>query len=80
MLISTAVVPCCVFPKMFPRKLPLASASISSAPASDVEISVSVQSHPQFVDYLLSKDPRIRMDRLDFEGRNVVIFMLPPEK
>ena len=56
-----AIVPCCVFPCMFPRRtLPCGS---------------PVQSYDQFIRYLLMKDPRLRRCELPFEGRNVVIYL-----
>ena len=56
-----AIVPCCVFPCLFPqRTLPCGS---------------SVQSYDQFLEYLLAKDPRLRRCELPFEGRNVVIYL-----
>lgn len=37
---------------------------------------VEARSHEQFCAYLAAKDPRIRTEHIDFEGRNTVIFML----
>merc|ERR1712154_650703 len=57
-----AVVPCCVFPKLFPdRQL-----------AGQGVISYGV-----FLKYLKAKSPQIQMARLPFEGRNKVLYMLP---
>jgi hypothetical protein len=56
-----AIVPCCVFPRLFPqRTLPNGS---------------PVQSYEQYLEYLLLKDSRLRRYELPFEGRNVVIYM-----
>ena len=67
---------------MFPRTLTqinLAPSSFNGGkPEELVPEEVQVQSHAQFIDYLMAKDPRIQKDQLDFEGRNVVVFMLPP--
>ena len=62
-----AVVPCCVFPNMFPLR------------GRDVKIPLSeaVSKHGGFVEYLMQKDPRIRSTQLDFEGRNVVVYLDP---
>lgn len=55
-----AVVPCCVFCKLFPgRRAPDGQA---------------VRSYAQFVDYLQAKSPSIQRKELDFAGRNVVLW------
>jgi hypothetical protein len=63
-----AVVPCCVFPKLFPeRRLPEG---------------VPVVDYPQFVRYLQLKSPSIRTGYLNTKGRNLVLYsygsMKPP--
>jgi len=55
-----AVVPCCVFPTLFPGRT-LADGS-------------AVVHTQQFALYLASKDRRIRIRRLPFEGRNLVVY------
>lgn len=56
-----AVVPCCVFPHLFPhRKLRNGSAVVKLG---------------SFIRYLREKDSRIRMARLGFAGCNTVVFM-----
>jgi hypothetical protein len=55
-----AVVPCCVFCKLFPgRRAPDGQA---------------VRSYAQFLDYLQAKSPSIQRKELDFVGRNVVLW------
>ena len=55
-----AVVPCCVFSRLFPgRRLR------SGRP---------VTSHPSLVAYLLEKHPAVRSARLGFAGKDVVVF------
>jgi hypothetical protein len=58
-----AVVPCCVFPGFFPlRTLPCGTA---------------VRTYEQFLDYLLAKDDRLKLETLPFEGRNKVVYLAP---
>lgn len=54
-------VPCCVFPKLFPRKN---------------KAGVPVITYFQFIDYLLEKDPLIKVGYLDFQGRTKVLYKL----
>lgn len=64
--IPFAIVPCCVFPSEFPHRL-----------WKDER----VRTHADFVDYLLAKHPKIRLEKLDFDycemGKNTVLFMRP---
>ena len=61
--IPFALVPCCVYSKQFPkRKLP------------DGKL---VKSYEQLLEHLQSKDPRIRRNRLPFEGKNIVLWFDP---
>lgn len=39
-------------------------------------VKTEVRTHEQFCDYLARKDPRIRTELIDFEGRNTVLYML----
>jgi hypothetical protein len=60
-----AVVPCCVFGSSFPhRRLP--------------EGGGPVQSYEDLVEYLVAKDPTIQKDFLPFDGKNQVLYRLPP--
>jgi hypothetical protein len=59
------VVPCCVFPSLFPQRFVVAEDGVSPVP---------VRTHEQFCAYLLGKDPRFRQSTLPFEGRNVCIW------
>jgi hypothetical protein len=55
-----AVVPCCVFPSMFPNRK-----------TRDGNV---VTSQKEFVQYLLDKDNGIKVSFLNFEGRNCVVY------
>lgn len=56
-----AIVPCCVFPGLFPlRTLPNGK---------------RVRTYEAFLQYLLAKDDRLRLETLPFEGRNQVIYL-----
>eukprot|EP00466_Bigelowiella_natans_P010265 jgi/Bigna1/130693/aug1.12_g5401 len=70
-----AVVPCCVFPNLFTeRKLPPPPPGKSDVHEAKIPRKKGVRTYKQFCQYLLSKSPELRSERLDFEGRNVVIF------
>ena len=57
-----AVVPCCVFPELFPdRRKPDGG---------------EVRAYVDFVEYLRAKDPEIRIGYLPFEGRSRVLYKL----
>ena len=56
-----AVVPCCVFPTLFPERR-LATGQ-------------RVNGYGGFLRYLRAKHPRIEVARLGFEGRNAVLFL-----
>eukprot|EP01063_Lacrimia_lanifica_P008780 TRINITY_DN15821_c0_g1_i1.p1 TRINITY_DN15821_c0_g1~~TRINITY_DN15821_c0_g1_i1.p1 ORF type:complete len:422 (+),score=141.63 TRINITY_DN15821_c0_g1_i1:49-1314(+) len=58
-----AVVPCCVYAKSFPKR-------------KDPE-GRQVQSYEQLVAYLAARGPGIRTDRLDFGGKNTVVWWDP---
>jgi predicted nicotinamide N-methyase len=61
-----AIVPCCIFPKMFPQR------KLKSGEA--------VVSYDQFCQYLIEKDPsRVRRTTLDFPGRNICLYSLGEE-
>ena len=55
-----AVVPCCVFPDLFPERV-----GVDGAP---------VRSYAQFLEYLRSKDPGIETAYLPFQGRSRVLY------
>lgn len=55
-----AIVPCCVFPDLFPtRKMPCGT---------------TVRTYEAFLQYLLKKDSRLKKATLSFEGKNQVIY------
>jgi len=56
-----AVVPCCVFPNLFPRKK---------------RDGTEVITYFHFVDYLLEKEERITVGYLGFQGRTKVLYKL----
>ena len=57
---SFAVVPCCVFPSMFPERLTHEGRTVTT--------------QKEFVDYLLRKDKDINVKFLPFKGRNAVVY------
>jgi hypothetical protein len=57
-----AIVPCCVFPHMFPDRY------LVDRPH------VPVTTYEEFLQYLLEKDDRLQRATLAFEGRNQVIY------
>lgn len=57
-----AIVPCCVFPHMFPDRY------LVDRP------DVPVTTYEEFLQYLLEKDDRLQRATLPFEGRNQVIY------
>jgi hypothetical protein len=56
-----AIVPCCVFPGLFPLRI--------------LPSGKGVQAYEQFLEYLLAKDDRLRIETLPFEGRNQVVYL-----
>jgi len=58
---NVAIVPCCVFPCFFPLRT-----------LSDGRF---VRTYEDFLEYLLSKDDRLRRQDLTFQGRNTVIYL-----
>jgi len=58
---NVAIVPCCVFPCFFPLRT-----------LSDGRF---VRTYQDFLEYLLSKDDRLRKHSLPFQGRNTVIYL-----
>ena len=57
-----AVVPCCVFPELFPDRR-----TADGAP---------VRTYVEFVDYLVAKHPDAKLGYLPFKGRNRVVYRL----
>ena len=55
-----AIVPCCVFPGFFPLRT--------------LRCGTAVRTYDQFLEYLLSKDERLQIESLPFEGKNKVIY------
>lgn len=62
-----AVVPCCVFPNLFPDR--------RYTDTSDASESKKVASYNDFIKYLLQKDSRIKSTFLPFIGRSQVLYM-----
>mmetsp|Transcript_26166 Transcript_26166/g.72173 ORF Transcript_26166/g.72173 Transcript_26166/m.72173 type:complete len:455 (-) Transcript_26166:1-1365(-) len=56
---SVAIVPCCVFPSLFPHR------RMGGRP---------VTTYQEFLDYLLTQDDRLQRATLDFQGKNQVIY------
>ncbi|KAL3796829.1 hypothetical protein ACHAW5_002515 [Stephanodiscus triporus] len=63
------VVPCCVFPNLFPERYISMNDEVSNG-----EKRVLVRTHDQFCKYLLAKDPRFVTEVLPFDGRNIAIW------
>ena len=61
-----AVVPCCVFPSLFPHR--------------QLRTGQGVNTYSGFVRYLLEKDPRIQQARLPFAGRSRVVWWGGPRE
>lgn len=59
-----AIVPCCVFPSLFPLRT--------------LQGGKQVQSYEEFLEYLLQKDDRSKRASLPMEGKNQVIFLNAP--
>ena len=67
-----AVVPCCVFANT--REGRARRVRPAGAGAGDGEPLVPVRTHAQFVRYLRAKSARIKLAKLDFAGRNDVLY------
>jgi Methyltransferase domain len=61
---SVAIVPCCVFPTLFPVRT-----------LRDGNTKTPVRTYQDFLLYLLQKDPRLRQTTLPFEGKNECIYL-----
>ena len=61
--IPFCVVPCCVYPSMFPNRR--------------ISTGQGVKRYKSFIQYLLEKNDRIQSKKLDFQGRNVVLYWFP---
>jgi len=80
---SVAIVPCCVFPSLFPHRRLIKKKIGQNDDDDDTtiekkeekEIGTLVTSYDDFCSYLLRKDSRLRIATLPFQGRNQVIFM-----
>jgi hypothetical protein len=74
------VVPCCVFPNLFPQRFVAVNEIAASAPVVGSEPvkpqrrMVPVRTYEQFCDYLQQKNPRFQRTVLPFEGRNIAIW------
>lgn len=58
------VVPCCVFPNLFPQRKVVMTEGAESIP---------VRTHEHFCQFLLDKHPDFKLEILPFEGRNTAI-------
>ena len=61
-----AVVPCCVYPSLFPARRLRAGGQ-------------GVRRYRGFLQYLREKDARVRVARLPLGGRNLVLYVLPAD-
>lgn len=57
---SVAIVPCCVFPSLFPMR--------------QLKSGKSVRTYEDFVDFLVQKDSSLQKATLPFDGKNVCIY------
>ena len=64
--IPFCVVPCCVYPSLFPNR--------------KISTGQGVKRYKSFIQYLLEKNDRIQSKALDFQGRNVVLYWFPSAK
>jgi hypothetical protein len=81
------VVPCCVFPNLFPQRF-IKKSTVSSVSRIDgqtstiinesnetcTNIMIPVRTYEQFCDYLHQKDKRFHRTILPFDGRNIAIW------
>ena len=83
---SFAVVPCCVFDKLFPhRRVPISSdrKSADSKSVTDEHAPLEKNTHRrvrvygELINVLMRKDARIKAARLPLKGRNVVLYWRP---
>lgn len=65
-----AIVPCCIFSGFFPLRTITHPLTGAIRP---------VRTYEEFIEYLLAKDERLQKTTLPFEGRNVVIYLLPKD-
>jgi hypothetical protein len=61
---ACAVVPCCIFPKLFPNRVLRDGTAVGS-------------SFDLFIRYLLEKHPRLQSTFLNFDGKNQVVYLTP---
>jgi hypothetical protein len=66
-----AVVPCCVFPSLFPDR------RMHTTHMGQGAGTIGVTSYRGFLAYLRAKDPRARLARLPLEGKNIVVYLDP---
>ena len=65
-----AVVPCCVFPELFPGRVVVRD----DDDAGDEEEGREVREYGEFVRYLAQKHPDAKIAYLPFQGRNRVVY------
>ena len=76
---SVAIVPCCVFPSLFPKRKFLCS-HVDSCNSSNNTCYKPVKTYNDFLCYLMEKDDRLCRETLPFEGRNQVIYLCQQQK
>merc|ERR1712151_1226430 len=67
--LSFAIIPCCTCSKDFPNRM------MRCSKTGKLRL---VKSYQDLTGYLLAKHPDIKMQRLDFEGKNVVLYRKVP--
>jgi hypothetical protein len=66
-----AVVPCCVYKREFPQRH-----LVDAESGANLR---SVSNYADLCEWLKAKHPGIRVGKLDFEGKNTVLYMLPED-
>lgn len=74
---SFAVVPCCVFAKLYSLfGFHYLSLCLSSRhPDRTLKDGRAVKMYPDLIEWILEKDPRIQQETLDISGRRIVLWL-----
>lgn len=70
-----AVVPCCVFPDLFPTRKYWREVGIHCGNTTEGGRKLQpAKTYSDFLEYLMQKDQRIKMTALPFKGKNIVLY------
>jgi hypothetical protein len=70
-----AVVPCCVFPDLFPTRKYWKEVGIRCGNSSEGGSKLQpARTYSDFLEYLMQKDDRIKTKALSFKGKNIVLY------